>query len=96
MTEPLRTTSEAPFERLTAVRHSLTRYCHHATESTMNEDSGSKMTADADVPDHIEALADLLDAECIDIHASCVIVTDMLRDAMERRLADRLTSETLH
>lgn len=96
MTEPLRTTSEAPFERLTAVRHSLTRYCHHATESIMNEDSGSKMTADADVPDHIEALADLLDAECIDIHASCVIVTDMLRDAMERRLADRLTSETLH
>ena len=80
----------------TAVRHSLTRYCHHATESIMNEDSGSKMTADADVPDHIEALADLLDAECIDIHASCVIVTDMLRDAMERRLADRLTSETLH
>lgn len=62
----------------------------------MNEDSGSKMTADADVPDHIEALADLLDAEHFDIHASCVIVTDMLRDAMERRLADRLTSETLH
>lgn len=62
----------------------------------MNEDSGSKMTADADVPDHIEALADLLDAYALDIHASCVIVMDMLRDAMERRLADRLTSETLH
>ena len=62
----------------------------------MNEDHGSNMAEHADVPDHIEALADLLDAECIDIHASCVIVTDMLRDAMERRLAERLTSETLH
>lgn len=62
----------------------------------MNEDSGSKMTADADVPDHIEALADLLDAYCLEIDQSCVIVADMLRDAMERRLADRLTSETLH
>lgn len=62
----------------------------------MNEDSGSIMAEHVDVPDHIEALADLLDAYALDINASCVIVLDMLRDAMERRLADRLTSKTLH
>jgi hypothetical protein len=55
------------------------------------------MTPDADVPDHIEALADLLDAYALDIHSSCCIVSDMLREAMEARLVGRIeASETLH
>jgi chemotaxis response regulator CheB len=55
------------------------------------------MTAEADVPDHIEALADLLANHAFEIEQSCFIVSDMLREAMERRLADRLEgTETLH
>lgn len=63
-------------------------------EPTMDAHTGNIM-AGGDVPDHIEALAELFCCNGFDSDEACFITTDMLREAMYRSLARKL-SERLH